>query len=80
MTEMLDSPTSLSPSDITGGTGMGKPGEQAWTGTGGRRRKSRGKKSKKSVGGMKKTLGGKKSRRTGKKKSKSGKSRKSRRR
>jgi hypothetical protein len=77
MTDTLDSPTSLSPSDINGDTGMG--GEQAWTGTGGRRRKSRGKKSKKTVGGMKKTLGGKKSRRSGKKGKKS-KSRKSRRR
>jgi hypothetical protein len=84
MSQMLESesPTSLSPSDINGDTGMGKAGEQSWTGTGGRRRKSRGKKSKKTVGGMKKTVGGKKSRRTGKKvkKSKSGKSRKSRRR
>ena len=50
------SPSSLSPSD--------------WSATGGRRRKSRGKKSKK-------TIGGKKSRRTGKKGKKSGKSRKS---
>lgn len=78
MTEMLDSPTSLSPSDINGDTGMGKGGEQAWTGTGGRRRKSRGKKSKKTVGGI-----GKGSRRTGKKvkkSRKSGKTRKSRRR
>ena len=70
MTEMLESPTSLSPSEITGGTNMG---EKAWTGTGGRRRKSRGKKSKK-------TVGGKKSRRSGKKAKKSGKTRKSRRR
>jgi len=79
MIETLDSPTSLSPSDINGETGMAKAGEQTWTGSGGRRRKSRGKKSKKTVGGMKKTVGGKKSRRTGKK-VKKGKSRKSRRR
>lgn len=79
MTEMLDSPTSLSPSEINGTTDMGG---KVWTGAGGRRRKSRVKKSK-TVGGMKKTMGEKKSRRTGKKgkKSKSkSKSRKSRRR
>ena len=72
MTETLNSPTSLSPSEIND-TGMG--GEKAWTGTGGRRRKSRGKKSKK-------TVGGKKSRRSGKKvkKGKSSKTRKTRRR
>ena len=70
--EMLESSTSLSPSEINGATNMG---EKAWTGSGGRRRKSRGKKSKK-------TVGGKKSRRTGKKakKSSKSKSRKSRRR
>jgi hypothetical protein len=69
-----ESATSLSPSDINGDAGMAKAGQQSWSGTGGRRRKSRGKKSKKTVGG--------KSRRSGKKvkKSKSGKSRKSRRR
>ena len=74
MSEMLDSPTSLNPSAINGDTGMAKGGEQSWTGTGGRRRKSRGKKSKKTVGG--------KSRRSGKKvkKSKKSKTRKSRRR
>ena len=59
----LPSTTSLSPSDIMGESAMGS--QQAWTGTGGRRRKSRGKKSKRSG----------KSRRTGKKGRKSRKSR-----